>query len=270
MSNTPICCSTALITADQFFDRIPFASSVTNLVNIFQKSVFVPLVSAETKCHYYSHLRLKSFIRCLVLLVPVFGNLIIWVMDNYQNITCSIKFAPTFDSLEKIISKEIIQSEIGTYLTSQSLYPYVLPWKGVFQCDDLIEPILETETHQTVFVGGHFPLNESCTRALFCMQKNKTTNSFQTKLLFLTNGELISPELFYDIFLGPQLATGCHKVVELYQQKQKPQIYIDSTPPKKGKITQTWIFFTRNKSVDVEIRLFNDRAGSTTFAITPS
>ena len=76
-------CSSFLVKADRFFDRAPVASSFTNFIDIFQKSFVLPFMKEESirKSHYYTHLKEKSFARCLTLLIPVLGNIIIAIID---------------------------------------------------------------------------------------------------------------------------------------------------------------------------------------------
>ncbi|MBS4165958.1 MULTISPECIES: DUF4116 domain-containing protein [unclassified Neochlamydia] len=64
-------------------DYLPFVSTVTNLVYIFQKAVILPIKQKESmpKSSYYSHLSLKSFSRCIILLLPVLGNIIVGIYD---------------------------------------------------------------------------------------------------------------------------------------------------------------------------------------------
>lgn len=68
---------------DNFFDKVPVASSVTNLIDIFLKCVPLRFVSEATtlKSHYIRHLKEKSFFRCFILLIPGVGNLLVVLYD---------------------------------------------------------------------------------------------------------------------------------------------------------------------------------------------
>lgn len=72
-----------LIEADQLCDYIPFLSTVTNLVDLFLKYVIL-----ETEENYanplYTYLQDKNTLRCLTLLVPVLGNVLIAIFDVLQ------------------------------------------------------------------------------------------------------------------------------------------------------------------------------------------
>jgi len=72
---------------DMFFDYVPFISTATNLIDIFQKCVVIPLLDREfvEENHYLSHLKSKSYLRCVFLLVPILGNLIIIGVDSVSN-----------------------------------------------------------------------------------------------------------------------------------------------------------------------------------------
>nr|NGY94864.1 hypothetical protein [Neochlamydia sp. AcF84] len=64
-------------------DYLPFVSTVTNLVYIFQKAVILPIKQkgCMPKSSYYNHLSQKSFARCIILLLPALGNIIIGIYD---------------------------------------------------------------------------------------------------------------------------------------------------------------------------------------------
>lgn len=68
-----------LIKIDTFADYIPVVSTVTNLVDLFFKAVVLPTI--EKKNHYYTHIDDKSVLRCLILLIPILGNLIVAIYD---------------------------------------------------------------------------------------------------------------------------------------------------------------------------------------------
>ncbi len=69
--------------ADRLCDRIPVLSTITNIVDIVQKIFLIGtgLVN-PSKTHYYSHLDDKSLGRCILLLIPGLGNLIVGLYDR--------------------------------------------------------------------------------------------------------------------------------------------------------------------------------------------
>src|SRR4051812_42583375 len=73
----------SLVKIDNICDYIPVASTVNNLINLFQKCVVLPLTERASiaNSHYYTHLQQKSFLRCIFLLIPVLGNIIIGIYD---------------------------------------------------------------------------------------------------------------------------------------------------------------------------------------------
>ncbi len=75
--------SEVFVSVDQAYDYVPVYSSVTNLIALFQKCVIFPLVSdlAIRANAYLSHIDQKSFARCVILLVPVLGNIVIALYD---------------------------------------------------------------------------------------------------------------------------------------------------------------------------------------------
>ncbi|KIC77239.1 hypothetical protein DB41_CO00080 [Neochlamydia sp. TUME1] len=79
--------SKACLSIDRGADYIPIVSTVTNLVDIFQKVVVLPFKQKEniSKNVYYTHLDQKSFRRCLTLLIPVLGNVFVGIYDVVRN-----------------------------------------------------------------------------------------------------------------------------------------------------------------------------------------
>lgn len=75
--------SNSLVETDYFCDYIPVVSSITNLVDLFQKCVVLPFMDKEAilASHYYEHINEKSFARCFLLIIPVIGNIIIGIYD---------------------------------------------------------------------------------------------------------------------------------------------------------------------------------------------
>jgi hypothetical protein len=76
------CCMTIsnlLVTADNISNYIPFVSTITNIVDIFLKCVVIPRLERENipLNHYFTHLQKKSLALCIILLVPVLGNIAI-------------------------------------------------------------------------------------------------------------------------------------------------------------------------------------------------
>lgn len=71
------------VKADNACDYIPFVSTLSNLIDLFQKCVVLPLVSNQSivNSHYYTHLKNKSILRCTFLLIPVIGNIIVGIYD---------------------------------------------------------------------------------------------------------------------------------------------------------------------------------------------
>lgn len=75
-----------LVNIDKTWDRLPVISTVSNIVNLFIKTVVLPFKSPSSVGGnpFYVHLKDKSFTRCIVLLIPVLGNVAVWVYDMSQ------------------------------------------------------------------------------------------------------------------------------------------------------------------------------------------
>lgn len=114
-----------LVKIDQFSDPIPFASTITNLVVLFQKCVILPFLSKATiqANHYYKHIDDKSFFRCLVLLVPVIGNVIVRIYDfsNQGKVKAQHdqKLVAEYENLDNFLKtiKEMNQKQMDDHLS---------------------------------------------------------------------------------------------------------------------------------------------------------
>lgn len=76
-------CLNKVVIADRVCDYIPLVSSLTNLVDIFQKCVILSSKNRITieNNHYYEYLKDKSYARCIILLIPILGNIIVAIFD---------------------------------------------------------------------------------------------------------------------------------------------------------------------------------------------
>ncbi|WP_068469889.1 hypothetical protein [Candidatus Protochlamydia phocaeensis] len=78
--------SSILIEIDRIGDYLPIASTVINLIDLFEKCVLKAYSqSAFVKTNrYFSYISDKSSLRCVVLLVPVLGNIAVGIHDLIQ------------------------------------------------------------------------------------------------------------------------------------------------------------------------------------------
>jgi hypothetical protein len=70
-----------LIKADQICDCIPILSVVNNVVDLFIKIIVLPRMqlAAIQSSHYYTYLTEKTFTRSVLLLIPIFGQIIVYL-----------------------------------------------------------------------------------------------------------------------------------------------------------------------------------------------
>lgn len=73
----------SFVKANNVCDYIPAVSTLSNLADLFQKCVVLPFINNQTivNSHYYTHLKNKPVLRCIVLLIPVIGNIIVGIYD---------------------------------------------------------------------------------------------------------------------------------------------------------------------------------------------
>lgn len=68
---------------DSVLDYVPVISTITNLCDLFLKYLILPRMDSEKieNNHYYTYLDLKKPSRCILLLIPVIGNIIVALVD---------------------------------------------------------------------------------------------------------------------------------------------------------------------------------------------
>lgn len=85
--------STFFVKVDRMSDRIPFLSTVTNMLDLVEKLVLKIVTtlsgepgmeSKELKSSYVKHIENKNALRCVTLMVPILGNLTVGIYDFYQ------------------------------------------------------------------------------------------------------------------------------------------------------------------------------------------
>lgn len=78
--------SNFLFNHQTILNRIPIVSTVTSSINLFQKYVILPKLDKEValKNRYYQQLSQTHLLRCVLLLIPVLGNIVIYIYDKRQ------------------------------------------------------------------------------------------------------------------------------------------------------------------------------------------
>lgn len=79
--------SSSIVLIDRVMDYVPIISTFTNLIDIFHKYKFTKKENGPQTLqqnHYYKHITEKSYVRCVILLVPFLGNLSIALYDGWH------------------------------------------------------------------------------------------------------------------------------------------------------------------------------------------
>jgi len=126
----------SLIIADDICDWAPAFSTVSNIIDIFQKCIVLPWLSHETirENYYLSHIYEKSYVRCLVLLIPIinlsalfYDACQLWQNNKYvKNPFLSRDYSIfTFIRFEKDL---IFKANEWKILTAMALFPIAPEW----------------------------------------------------------------------------------------------------------------------------------------------
>lgn len=82
-----ITASERLVNFEKGADYVPFVSTVTGLAGVYQKYMLLPSMSQKQikESVYYSYLDKKSFRRCLIVSIPILGNLIVYCLEDKES-----------------------------------------------------------------------------------------------------------------------------------------------------------------------------------------
>lgn len=168
----------AFISIDKACDYFPGASTATNLVDLVEKCILNNSKSETVarKNRYFSHIKDKHTLRCVTLLIPILGNIIIAIYDLIQNFIEEKKERALQDvqasflgldakKLPKIMSKrrkimkaarqEKIKEEIPKIIKNLDLV-IVGYHNGIEKFKKIIENPDETVEVQILFMRGTF------------------------------------------------------------------------------------------------------------------
>ena len=149
------------------------------------------------------------------------------------------------------MSVDIVVEKIYQYLSTASLSPYMPPEQGEFVFEGQCEGSLDAKYAIVNFYVGHFLLENGDLNAMFVAVKDKATKEIYVKLLYVSNGDLVTPILFFDIAYGLQLNTMSPEAVKLLQKGC--YVHMDVIKKDVGKSMQKWTFWTSTESTSVKL-----------------
>lgn len=116
---------TTLAEVDRVCDYVPFASTVTNLIDLFEKCMLACLPQeCCVESRYWTHITYKDLVRCIILLVPILGNIYIFVTDYfaYERDTAACNRAiESHASMQEFVLKQ--SAELATKLSGVTVTP---------------------------------------------------------------------------------------------------------------------------------------------------
>lgn len=121
--------TTLMSEVDNICDYIPVISTVSNLVNLFEKCAVVPCISKESRTHYWSHIKFKEIARCLFLLIPVISNIYYFVtdyLDYEKDKETYIDAQNSIDSSIKLLASSLAQAAYthsGKAVSTEEMMP---------------------------------------------------------------------------------------------------------------------------------------------------
>lgn len=125
--------SNTISSFDRLADYVPFLSTATNGIHILVKKVLehtnAPIRNTDFYCY---HIREKSYLKCIVLLFPILGNICIYIYDRLKSqenndapVVPQPVTAPVSAPVVPLIPVDrSVKKEFYTYLTN--LFPSVL------------------------------------------------------------------------------------------------------------------------------------------------
>lgn len=100
------------IKADVMCDKVPFLSTLSNIIDLFQKLVVFPLIGnrAIDSSKYFTHVNDKSVFRCVVLLIPVIGQIIVRFLALLEDPMVQITIQRSFQQQSQELRTEPVST----------------------------------------------------------------------------------------------------------------------------------------------------------------
>ena len=128
------------IRMDKVCDYIPGVSTITNMVDLVGKAVLSRTASDSTVYtnHYYTHIKTKSILRCIVLCVPVLGNILVGLFKgffgaNYQVDAHGVDLEDFENDLKNLSCIEAVAAERATNTDQENLKALKSSVEGILQ-----------------------------------------------------------------------------------------------------------------------------------------
>ena len=176
----------------------------------------------------------------------------------------------TLFSVENEVNTQLVANLIGEkiseYLSTHSLYPYINPGKNEFVIKDFLEPAIENDKSGTLFVEVNFGQEKSDLKGMFLAYFDKASKTMSVYLLCLSDSDLMSPTLFFDVWNYPALRVSCPEGTKMLRENNG-YIFIASKEINNGDRHQVWTFFNSENSYQVPITLQDDGKGGSHFLI---
>lgn len=160
--------ATTFAEIDNICDYIPFVSTASNLVDLFEKCVCKYLSKeAVGKNRYWSHINWKDVSRSLILLVPIIGNIYVAFCDynDYQEskVLCENSQRSGADMLAMMVN------QTGLNVSSYQMMPAPTENEQIFWaacCNkdgaQTIRDLLRKGISPNFYHAGHTPLVTAC------------------------------------------------------------------------------------------------------------
>ncbi|MFA6118815.1 MAG: hypothetical protein WCT85_05455 [Parachlamydiales bacterium] len=206
-----------------------------------------------------------------VLIITILGSTFLYATENKRVMPKENK-----RNDEQIIedksfpSIDIVQKKLADYVSTYSLYPYILPGKVEMVIDFYLEDKVENKDLAMRFIQVSLYQEKKSIKGMFAVLTNKSTKENTIDLCYLTNDQLMSPTLFYDIMSFPGLFAAQPKAIDKFKEKGKVFVFIEFIKKFNNGRLQKWVFFNSDNTIAVNVRLTDDGIGGTFFDITES
>ncbi|WP_420420781.1 hypothetical protein [Simkania sp.] len=166
------------------------------------------------------------------------------------------------------IPQNLFFAKIEECFSSLPSTPYLRKGTGEAMINGVVDPILDDETFSLVFLEAEFRNQLVPTKGMVAVSFDKATQTCHARLLCLTDSDLFSPVLFFDIINGPELSLLCPEAVELVMQEEG-LVFVHTDQEMSGDETrvQVWTFYNTSVSYDIQVFLHADGQGGTYFTL---
>ncbi|MCB1067770.1 MAG: hypothetical protein KDK56_06255 [Simkania sp.] len=166
------------------------------------------------------------------------------------------------------IPQNLFFEKINECFSSLPPTPYLREGTSEAMINGVIDPVLDDDKFSLVFLEAEFRNQLVPTKGMVAVSFDKASQTCHARLLCLTDSDLFSPILLFDVINGPELSFLCPEAVEMVM-KEEGFLFVHAEDEMSGDETrvQIWTFYNSSVSYEIQVILHADGQGGTYFTL---